>query len=179
MFAYVLLVLAVVSRVVPHPAWFSFTAVGGSLLYFGARRSWWQSIFPLAALAATDYFLTVYAYRYPFHPADYVITWAWYLGAIAIGHGLLRGKPGAGLVVGASVASSTSFFLVSNFAVWIGSVMYPHTAGGLGLCYVAGLPFYRNDLLATLMVTGLAFGVPALIRRSAEASESAPGQIAA
>ena len=178
MFAYVLLLLAVVSRVVPHPAWFSFTAVGGSLLYFGARRSWWQSVFPLAALAATDYFLTVYAYNYPFHIADYIITWGWYLSAIAIGHGLLRNKANAGRVVGASVASSTSFFLVSNFVVWVGSAMYPQTAGGLGLCYVAGLPFYRNDLLATLMVTGLAFGVPVLIRRSQEVSDQ-PGQFAA
>ncbi len=179
MFAYVLLVLAVVSRVVPHPGWFSFTAVGGSLLYFGARRSWWQSIFPLIALAATDYYLTVFAYKYPFHIADYIITWGWYLAAIAIGHSMLRRKANTGLVVGASVISSTSFFLVSNFAVWAGSAMYPQTAGGLGACYLAGLPFYRNDLLATLMVTGLAFGVPALIRRSAEASDSAPGQIAA
>lgn len=178
MFAYVLLLLAVVSRVVPHPAWFSFTAVGGSLLYFGARRSWWQSVFPLAALAATDYFLTVYAYNYPFHVADYIVTWGWYLGAIAIGHGLLRKKASAGRVVGASVASSTSFFLVSNFVVWMGSAMYPQTAGGLGLSYLAGLPFYRNDLLATLMVTGLAFGVPVLIRRSQEVSDQ-PGQFAA
>ena len=179
MFAYVLLVLAVVSRVVPHPAWFSFTAVGGSLLYFGARRAWWQSIFPLVALAATDYFLTVYAYNYPFHASDYVITWMWYLAAIAIGHGLLRSKANTGRVISASLASSTSFFLVSNFSVWVGSAMYPQTAGGLGACYIAGLPFYRNDLLATLAVTALAFGLPALMRRSAEAQDSAPGQMAA
>jgi hypothetical protein len=179
MFAFVLLVLAVVSRVVPHPGWFSFTAVGGSLLYFGARRSWWQSIIPLAALAATDYYLTVYAYRYPFHVADYVVTWTWYLAAIAIGHGLLRDRANAPNVIAASLASSTSFFLVSNFAVWIGSTMYPQTAGGLGACYLAGLPFYRNDLLATLAVTSLAFGVPALMRRSADAGEGSTGQIAA
>ena len=178
MFAYVLLLLAVVSRVFPHPSLFSFTAVGGSLLYFGARRSWWQSIFPVAALAATDYFLTVYAYNYPFHVADYLITWMWYLAAIAIGHGLLR-KATAGRVVGASLASSTSFFLVSNFMVWAQWTMYPKTAGGLGACYIAGLPFYRNDLIATLAVTALAFGVPALMRRSAEAQDNAPGQMAA
>ena len=179
MFAFVLILVAVVSRVVPHPAWFSFTAVGGSLLYFGARRAWWQSIFPLVALAATDYYLTVYAYNYPFHAGDYVITWMWYLAAIAIGHGLLRNQANAGRVVGASLASSTSFFLVSNFAVWVDSAMYAHTAGGLGVCYVAGLPFYRNDLMATLAVTALAFGLPALIRKSSEANEASTGQIAA
>jgi hypothetical protein len=179
MFAYALLVLAVVSRIVPHPAWFSFTAVGGSLLYFGARRSWWQGIFPLAALAATDYFLTVYAYNFPFHVQDYLVTWAWYAAAMVIGALVLRRRANAGRVIGASIASSTSFFLISNFMVWFGSTMYPHTAGGLGVCYLAGLPFYRNDLLATTMVAGLAFGVPVLIRRTKEAHETATGRMAA
>lgn len=179
MFAYVLLLLAVVSRVVPHPAWFSFTAVGGSLLYFGARRSWWQGIFPLAALAATDYYLTVYAYNYPFHLQDYLVTWAWYGVAMVIGGAVLRQKATAGRVIGASIGSSTSFFLISNFTVWLGSAMYPQTAGGLGTCYLAGLPFYRNDLMATALVTGLAFGVPALIRRSSEAHDGSHGQMAA
>ena len=179
MFAFVLVLLAVVSRVVPHPAWFSFTAVGGSLLYFGARRAWWQSVFPVAALAATDYFLTVYAYNYPFHAGDYIITWMWYLAAIAIGHGMLRNKATAGRVIGASLASSTSFFLVSNFVAWMTLAMYPKTAGGLGVCYVAGLPFYRNDLMATLSVTALVFGLPALMRKSAEAHDTPAGQLAA
>jgi len=179
MFAYVLLLVAVVSRVVPHPACFSFTAVGGSLLYFGARRSWWQGIFPIAALAATDYFLTVYAYNYPFHVQDYLVTWAWYGLAMGIGFVALRRNAGAVQVLGASIASSTSFFLVSNFMVWLGSAMYPQTVGGLGSCYLAGLPFYRNDLMATALTAGLAFGVPALIRRTREAQEQSSGQIAA
>jgi hypothetical protein len=43
--------------------------------------------------------------------------------------------------------------------------MYPRTQGGLAACYVAGLPFYRNDILSTTLVAGLAFGVPVLVRR--------------
>jgi hypothetical protein len=43
--------------------------------------------------------------------------------------------------------------------------MYPHTMGGLGACFVAGLPFYRNDLISTALVAGAAFGVPVLVRR--------------
>jgi hypothetical protein len=30
---------------------------------------------------------------------------------------------------------------------------------------VAALPFYRNDLISTTIVAGLAFGIPALVRR--------------
>jgi hypothetical protein len=43
--------------------------------------------------------------------------------------------------------------------------MYEHTAKGLGACYVAGLLFYRNDLISTGIVVALAFGVPVLVRR--------------
>jgi hypothetical protein len=43
--------------------------------------------------------------------------------------------------------------------------MYPRTLAGLGTCYAAAVPFYRNDLLSTAIVAGLAFGVPVLVRR--------------
>ena len=42
---------------------------------------------------------------------------------------------------------------------------YPHTVAGLAACYAAAVPFYRNDLLSTALVAGLAFGVPVLLRR--------------
>jgi len=66
MSAYRLLIVAVLSRVVPHPGWWNFTAVGGTLLYFGARRSWREVLAPLAVLIATDCFLTVFSYHYTF-----------------------------------------------------------------------------------------------------------------
>jgi hypothetical protein len=43
--------------------------------------------------------------------------------------------------------------------------MYPHTLAGLRDCCIAALPFYRNDVISTGIVAGLAFGVPALVRR--------------
>ena len=48
MFAFLLILLAIVSRVAPHPAWLNFTAVGGGLLYFGARRPLVQAVLPAA-----------------------------------------------------------------------------------------------------------------------------------
>ena len=165
MFAYLLLLIAVLTRVLPHAGWMNFTAVGAALLYFGARRPWREMIAPVAVLMATDYYLTVYAYHYAFRWEAYVTTWAWYAAAIALGWILLHAKTsvlrvGAGVVLG-----PTSFFVVSNYAVWAGSAMYPRTLGGLVACYAAGIPFYRNDLLSTAIVLGAVFGVPALARR--------------
>lgn len=165
--AYLLIVLAVVSRVLPHP-WMNFTAVGGGLLYFGAKRPLREMALPLLALMATDYFLTVAFYGYAWHTSDYLVTWAWYAGAIVLGRILLKRKVTAVRVIAAPVLAATSFFVASNFAVWAGSMLYPHTMAGLGVCYLAGLPFYGNDVLSTTLVTGLAFGLPALAKRLAE-----------
>jgi len=163
--AYLLLVFAILTRVVPHHGWLNFTAVGGALLYFGARRSWREMLAPLAALMVTDYCLTVFAYHYSFVWTAYVTTWAWYLAVMALGHILLKSKTTWLRAGAAAVLGPTSFWLISNYAVWAGGTMYPRTLAGLASCYAAAIPFYRNDLLATAIVVGLAFGVPVLVRK--------------
>ena len=164
--AYLLLVLAILTRVLPHHAFLNFTAVGGALLYFGARRSWREMLAPLAALMAADYFLTVYTYHYAFAWTDYITSWAWAVAVMVLGRILLQSKT-TWLRVGAAVVlGPTSFFLISNYAVWVGGTMYPRTLSGLATCYAAAIPFYRNDLVSTAIVAGLAFGVPVLIRKA-------------
>lgn len=169
MSAYLLLLVAVLSRLLPHAGWFNFTAVGGTLLYFGARRSWREMIGPLAALIATDYILTVYVYHYGFQWQGYLPTWGWYLAAMAMGRLLLSQRVTVLRAAAGALLGPTSFFLVSNYAVWVTGDMYPHTLGGLGVCLTAGLPFYRNDLVSTALVVTLAFGVPVLARQANEA----------
>jgi hypothetical protein len=163
--AYLLLVFAVLTRVMPHHGWLNFTAVGGALLYFGARRSWREMLVPMAALMATDYCLTVFSYHYSFVPTAYLTTWTWYLAAIVLGLILLKSKTTWLRAGTAIILGPTSFFVVSNFAVWVGGTMYRHTLSGLATCYAAAVPFYRNDLLSTAIVAGAAFGVPVLVRK--------------
>jgi hypothetical protein len=170
MAAYLFLLIAVLSRLAlaatPHPEWFNFTAVGAMLLFFGARRSWREMVAPLAVLMATDFFLTVNVYHYSFRWESYIPTWTWYVAAMVLGQILLKAKTtwvrfGAGALLG-----PTSFFLLSNYAAWLLLTgTYPRTAGGLATCYIAGLPFYRNDLISTALVAGVAFGVPVLVRK--------------
>ena len=169
--AYLLLLVAVLSRLLPHPGWMNFTAVGGALLYFGARRSWREMLAPLAALMATDYLLTVFSYHYSFQWQFYVATWAWYAMAMALGQILLRARTTVLRVGAGALLGPTSFFLVSNYAAWMSGFAfpYPHTLSGLVACYAAAVPFYRNDLISTTIVTGLAFGLPVLVRRMSAA----------
>jgi hypothetical protein len=68
-------------------------------------------------------------------------------------------------VAAGALLGPTSFWIISDYAVWAGGTMYPHTMAGLGACFAAAIPFYRNDLVSTAIVVGLAFGVPVLVRR--------------
>lgn len=165
MIAYLLLLVAVLSRVLPHAGLWNFTAVTGGLLYFGARRPWREMLLPLATLIATDWYLTISVYHYPFRWQAYVTTWAWYAVAIVLGRFLLHAKTTFVRGAAAAILGPTGFFVISNYGVWAGGGLYPHTLAGLGACFLAGVPFYRNDLVATSAVLGVALGVPALVRR--------------
>ena len=185
MLAYIVLLLAVLSRILPHAfhevSW-NFTAVGGGLLFFGSRLGssepgqGWRAGLKLASavavLMATDYYLTVHAYQYPFHVRGYVITWVWYAAVCLLGMEILH-KTTVLRVVAGVLASATSFFLISNFVVWAGGAMYPRTLAGLGVCYTAALPFYRNDLVSTAITAGALFGLPVLAAKIAETIQAA------
>jgi hypothetical protein len=156
-----------------HGVGVNFTAVDAGLLFFGARRPRWQAVIGLAVMALTDVYLTTKVYGLHFQVSSYLVTWAWYAAVCLVGSALLR-KATVLRVVAGVFASATSFFLLSNFAVWAGAqVAYPHSAYGLGLCYVAGLPFYMNDLVSTGLVASALFGVPVLATRLVETLRSA------
>ena len=179
MAAYLLLLVAVLTRVVPHAQWWSFTATTGSLLYFGAKRPRREMIAPLAALITADVYLTLFAYHgFSIH-WDSAISWGWYLLAMLMGSALLRKKVTFLRGAAGAILGPTSFFLVSNFGFWASSFNpYPRTLAGLGACYLAGVPFYRNDLVATSLVLAVMLGVPALVRRThaARAQEALAGK---
>jgi len=143
-------------NVLPH-AW-HFTPVASSLMFFGARGSRRQMWVPLVLLAATDVVLTKVIYSYTFS-WDHLVTWAWYAAILWLGTNL-REKSGPVRVIGAALASSVSFFLISNFAVWaVWRDMYPRTANGLAMSYVAGLPFFRNTVASDLLFSAAFFGI--------------------
>ncbi len=168
MLAYLILVLAALSRLLPHAlhgTGMNITAVGAGLLFFGARRPRLEAVVGAVVMAVTDVYLTRVVYGYPFHPRSYLVTWCWYAAAALIGSSLLR-RVTALRVIAVVFASATSFFLLSNFMVWFGSHrLYPHTVSGLEACYAAALPFYRNDLLSTGCFCAVLFGLPVLAVR--------------
>ena len=184
----IVLLLAVLSRVLPvalHQQSWNFSLLGGSLLFLGSRmtsdsprRAAWKIAGVLGALVVTDYCITVFGYRLPFHYSGvYLTIWLWYAGMMIASMGLFR-KVTAVRVVAGAVAGPTSFFLLSNFAVWAAG-MYGLSLAGLAKCYTMAIPFYRNDLVSTALTAGALFGLPVLAARIAESFHAADHNIAA
>ena len=162
MLAYVVLLLAALSRLLPHTlhgVGLNITAVGGGLLFFGSRRSRWEAICGALVMASTDIYLTAVVYGMPFHVQFYLTTWIWYAAVCLLGSAVLS-RVSALRVAVAVLVSATGFFLLSNFFVWLTGGMYPHSAGGMLACYTMALPFYANDLVSTALTAGVLFGLP-------------------
>jgi hypothetical protein len=174
MLAYLFVLVAIAVRFMPHPL--AFTPVAAALLYFGARGQRRQLWVPFVLLAASDVILTKFVYAYQFS-WDHFVTWAWYAAILWLGTSLresasLRSATDWLRVGGASLASSVSFFVVSNFAVWACWNMYPRTFAGLMTCYDAALPFFRRGIAGDLVFTALMFGVPAAAALLARSSKT-------
>jgi hypothetical protein len=180
MLAYLFVLLAIAVRflpfagplnVLPH-AW-HFTPVGASLLFFGARGARRQMWVPVVLLAITDVILTKYVYAFQFS-WDQLVVWAWYAAILWLGSNL-REKSGPVRVVGAALTCSASFFLLSNFAVWAWSGMYPRTFGGLMTSYTMGLPFLRGTVTSDLFFSAAFFGLPVFVHALASRAHRSAG----
>lgn len=156
MLAYLFVVLAIAVRFMPHP--WMFTPVTGSLLFFGARGPRRQLWIPFALLAASDVVLTKLVYSYPF-TWDHYVTFAWYAGVLWLGS-RLGAKTKWMPVIGAALASSVTFFLITNLVAWAWLDMYPKNLSGVMMSYAAGVPFFRHALAGDLIFTTAMFATP-------------------
>lgn len=167
-----LVFLAALSRLIPH--WPNVTAVGALALFSGARlRKGWALTVPLAAMALSDLLLDFGSGRPALTPIR-IAVYGSFLASVLLGR-LLRSRAGIARLVGVTLSASTLFFLVTNFAGWLGGypVLYPHTASGLLMSYTAALPFFRNEVLGDLTWVAILFGLEALARRQALAAAPA------
>lgn len=140
-----LILMGAMARLVPHPPNFTPT---GALGFFAGNKianRWLALGVPLGILALSDIVIGWHA-TLPF-------VYVSFLMSVVLGQKL--GSSARGKALGL-LASSVIFFIVSNFGVWLTSGMYLKTLSGLGVCYAAALPFFRNELAATF-IYGLAF----------------------
>jgi hypothetical protein len=158
-----LMLLAVLSRLLPHPP--NATAIAALALFGGAhfveRR--WAFAMPIAAMLISDLVIGFHEHVWFVYGSFLVIT--------CIGCWLRRHRT-ALPIAGATVLSSAIFFLITNFGVWMSGTMYPRTFEGLSACYVAALPFFNytlaGDVLYTFGLFGCAWAADRWMSRVAE-----------
>lgn len=157
----------------PSLEWSGFSPVIAIALFSGfmMKQRDTSFILPLLALFISDAVIHLLYLQDMFPYAGfYGGQWKNYLilmSATLIGW-ILKGRSHVSLLAGA-VAAPTAFFLLSNLNVWIAAeVTYARNFSGLVSCYVAGLPFYKNALMATLVfLPGILFLYNYLTRKKA------------
>ncbi len=147
---------AAASRLIPHAP--NFTPIIALAIFGGAHFENKKIAFaiPLIAMVLSDIGLAI------LNSAEYftfgqVVIYSCFALITAMGF-FLRGKVKVPNVALASFAGSLVFFLVTNFAVWLGGTMYPMDLSGLIACYVAGIPFFNNTVLSSVLYSALLFG---------------------
>lgn len=150
---YLLIAAVAIARLTfNHPS--NLIPILSVLLFFGACRPEREFGIAVLGLIGLDVFITTHHYGYKLAP-DQALTWMWYLVAVNLGALALSKTVSMRRMVGSTLLASVSFFVVSNFSVWLEWNMYPKTLTGLGACYIAALPFFRNSLLAELICSVL------------------------
>ena len=133
------LLVAVLLRLIPHlPNFTPVTAIalfGG--LYF-TRKSW-AYLAPLFIMVISDLFLG-------FHSISIFVYAAFLLVSFI---GTQTKKPSVFTIL----LSSISFFIITNFGVWL--IGYPKTWTGFVECYTLAIPFFRNSLLGDFFYSGV------------------------
>jgi hypothetical protein len=153
---YLIVLLAVAARFVPHP--WNFSPVYGALLLGGARLRWRDALwYPLVLLAASDFLLTVVLYGFDFSWLGEASALVAFAAVVLMGRAI-RNRVTARNVVAASLAGATAFFLISNLGVWLFFKTFPVTRAGLVACFAAALPYFRNTLESSLLRSAVLFG---------------------
>jgi Family of unknown function (DUF6580) len=151
--ATVLVLLAAVLRILPHP--WNLTPIGAMALFSGSvfKERWLRFSFPLLALFAGDAVVG-------FHKLMLVVYLS-FLVSVAIGMWIGE-KRKVLRIAGGTLLGAMQFFVITNFAAWVAFTTYPKSLAGLIACYVAAVPFFWNTLAGDALYAALLFGGYAL-----------------
>ena len=144
--------------------WSNFTPVGAMALFGGAYFSqrWKALLFPLLTLFLGD--VIIYTLISPGDFSGRILIYLAFSLIVLVGILAIR-KISVKNVGVASVFGTLSFWLIADFAVWMGGGIDIRTQlplsrdfSGLLQCYWQGFPYMINFLLGTLFYSALMFG---------------------
>jgi hypothetical protein len=153
----VLIALGVAGRLLPHPP--NFTPMAAIALFAGFIfiKRYMAVVAVISTMLLCDYFAFGSLSVSWFGSKSMFVVYLALLFPIVFKN-FLQKKLGVLRVFGAALASSSVFFLATNFAVWAFSPMYEKTLEGLVLCYTMAIPFFQNTVAGDLIWSGAIFG---------------------
>ena len=148
--ALVIILIGAGLRLLPHPPNFApITAIalfGG--VYLTRRKA---LLLPILAMVISDIFIGYYELSLM------IAVYGSFLLFVLLGFWLKKHKKWY-TVLGSSVLAAITFFLLTNFAVWLFAPWYAKNIFGLIQCFLMALPFFRNTLLGNLFYVPCFFG---------------------
>lgn len=138
MFAILLVIIGIFSRLIVHTP--QFTATLAIALFSGMyldRRL--AIIVPVGMMLITDLILG-------FH--DTMLFTYGSMLLISCGGVWLKKRKSYINVFSASIVAAIVFFIITNFGAFLS--LYPRTLAGLYECYILAIPFFRSTLLSTI-----------------------------
>lgn len=148
LFGFGILILAVLSRFLPHPP--NFTPILAIALFGGAifKNKKIALAIPLVAVFMTDLVLGLHESMIPVYLC---------LGLFMF-MGMNLNKNNSKSIAINSIGAAIIFFIVTNFSVWVFGGMYTLDLSGFTLCYWNAIPFFTWSLVSTLLFSGILFG---------------------
>jgi len=154
MIYYLLILLGLLTRFLPHPP--NFTAVGAVALFSGyyLKNKKLAIAVPLIIMFLSDWRIGFYQWQ--------LMASVYLSFVIVVFLGILIRKQKWLFALPTSLFGSIIFFLITNWAVWQFTDWYPHNFSGLIACFLAALPFLKNNLAGDLLYTFILFWVAEL-----------------
>jgi hypothetical protein len=152
-----LLVIGVFGRIIPHPP--NFTPIGGIIIFsiLKLENKVFKNLMPLFVFWVSDLIINniLIPYNFPQYYQGFTLIGSSfiYLALIVIIVSLkfYIKHYSKHIILGSSFISAALFFLITNFGVWLGSSIYPPNFLGFLICLGAGVPFFGNNLLSTVI----------------------------
>jgi hypothetical protein len=157
-----IIAIATLIRLLPMPV--NFSPIGAMALFAGFtfRNRIAAFAFPLVALLISDALIG-------FHDLMWAVYGAF---ALVVAAGIfLRDQKSVAAKLGGALFASVSFFVITNYAVWMQGSLYPRTQEGLAQCFMAAIPFFKNEVAGDVFFTAVLFGTWALVTRAMPAVE--------
>lgn len=147
-----LIIFAVASRLLPHPANFAPIAAVGIFSAFIFKNKLLRFGVPLIAILISDAIIGFY------NPLVLFAVYSSFFISILLGN-YLKKHQSVQTGVGVTLLSSAQFYLITNLAVFLFTPLYAKNWQGLIECYYLALPFFRSTILGDLFYTGAIFAM--------------------